>query len=73
LLFIWPAMVPADSLVILHAEWLAILLAERVAIVLADRVVSPPAKLLAGLLAKLNGSRRLGSFCQKSILVADPL
>jgi hypothetical protein len=31
------------------------------------------AKLPAGLLGKLNGSRRLGSFCQKSILVADPL
>ena len=63
LLAIWPATLLADSLVIL--DWLAILL--------ADWLVSPPAKLLAGLLAKLNGSRRLGSICQKRILVADPL
>jgi hypothetical protein len=57
LLAIWPAILPADSLVILLADWLAIL----------------RAKSLACLLAKSNGSRRLGSFCQKWIPVADPL
>jgi hypothetical protein len=66
LLAIWPAILPADSLVILLADWLAILHANC-------WLVCRPAKLPAGLLGKLNGSPRVGSFCQKSILVADSL
>jgi hypothetical protein len=65
------ALVVAERVALVVAERVAILLADRVAIVLANWLVSPPAKLLAGLLAKLNRSRRLGSFCQKSILAAD--